>query len=33
MNRKQEPESGLRLAGTIASLTSDSSYVRRARIR
>ena len=34
MTGKQEsPRRGLRMAGTIASLTSDSSYVRRARTR
>jgi amino-acid N-acetyltransferase len=33
MSPKQEPTTGLKLAGTIASLTSDSSYVRRARTR
>jgi amino-acid N-acetyltransferase len=33
MSPKHEPKGGLKLAGTIASLTSDSSYVRRARTR
>ncbi len=33
MSPKEQGKSGLRLAGTIASLTSDSSYVRRARTR
>lgn len=32
MSEKRDP-SGLRLAGTIAAVTSDSSYVRRARSR
>jgi N-acetylglutamate synthase-like GNAT family acetyltransferase len=32
MSDKQQP-GGLRLAGTIAALTADSSYVRRARTR
>jgi N-acetylglutamate synthase-like GNAT family acetyltransferase len=33
MTDNGRPTSGLRLAGTIASLTADSSYVRRARLR
>ena len=32
-DQPDQPGGGLRLAGTIASLTSDSSYVRRARMR
>jgi N-acetylglutamate synthase-like GNAT family acetyltransferase len=33
MSHEEGPKTGLKLAGTIASLTSDSSYVRRARAR